>query len=65
MSAVENEEVIFDPTLELMFNGSNLVSIVEIDWLKELIGKTDCALKLKGYSSLTNQCLYRPYPEIF
>ncbi|MDA8222880.1 tyrosine-type recombinase/integrase [Desulfosporosinus sp.] len=53
MSAVENEEVIFDPTLELMFNGSNLVSIVEIDWLKELIGKTDCALKLKGYSSLT------------
>jgi len=53
MSVIQDEEVIFDPTLDFMFNGLKLVKIKEMDWLMELLEKTDCALKLKGYSSLT------------
>ena len=48
----QDEEVIFEPTLDFV-TGSNLVTKVEMVWLKELTKKTECALKLKGYSSLT------------
>ena len=53
LSVMQDEEVIIDPTVDLVITGSKLVSIKEMVWLKELTEKTDRALKLKGYSSLT------------
>ena len=55
LSVLQDEEVIFDPTLDSVITGLNQVSIKEMAWLKEIIEKTDCALKLKGYSSQTIQ----------
>lgn len=52
LSVLQDEVVIFDPSLDFV-TGSNLVNSIEMVWLKELIKKNECALKLKGYSSLT------------
>ena len=53
LSVLQDEEVIFDPTLDFVISRSNIVNIKGMHWLKELIEKNECTLKLKGYSSLT------------
>lgn len=53
LSVLQDEEVIFDPSLNFKNSGINLTSSDEVVWLKELIKKTEDVLTLKGYSALT------------
>lgn len=53
LSVLQDEKVIFHPTLDFVLKGLNLDGSSKVDWVKDLSEKTNRELKLKGYSSLT------------
>lgn len=59
-----DEEIVFDPAIDIRVDRSNVVCFNGIAWLKELVEKTQSALKLKGYSSQTIE-VYKGHVQRF
>ena len=53
LNVFQGEEIIFELALDFEVSGPNLFCLNGMFWLKELVEKTESALKLKGYSSQT------------